>query len=172
MQNPLQAFILTLLTPILPEAAARQAIAAYKSTGPDQLITIAQIVGFAVTALDNLRLSMPEDLSLSMKLRLRGNANALTRTSQRATAALDTQRRDPEPAPPAEPQNDRQRDLSWASAMTDVAAEFAAELPNLPPEQRAAHQSRINALSRTATALKRGDIPLKSRLLGSTALRG
>jgi hypothetical protein len=184
--DPLLAFILGLLNPLLKttDAATRQVLAAYQAAGPDQLITIAQIVGLALTSLDTLRLSLPEDLSLSMKLRLRGNANALVRSSQRATAALAAQRgetaprssapRSPaprdstEPTPPAEnPTVSRQRDLGWATAMTTVAAEFAAELAQLPPDQQKAHLSRIGALNRTAETLR---TPLKSRLLNSAAM--
>lgn len=207
--DPLLAFILALLTPLLTtgnlveaRAAAQHAIAAHKATGGDQLISIAQIVGFALTALDNLRLSMPDDLSLSMKLKLRGNANALGRSAQRATTTLDGQRRDATataPAPTPEPQSDgvpdvlasledarteiwqapiqgactdRQIDLSWANAMTDVAAEFTAGLANLPLAQRRTQLRRIGALAETARALSRGEVPLKSRLLGTTSLRG
>jgi len=62
--DPLLAFILSCLTPLLATSsladaanAARQAIAAYNATAADQLLTIAQVVGFAIAALDNLRLS-------------------------------------------------------------------------------------------------------------------
>ncbi|MDB5400232.1 MAG: hypothetical protein JWQ55_2250, partial [Rhodopila sp.] len=82
--SPLMEFILTLLTPFLmtggitdihlARLAANEAIAAYTGETPTQLITIGQILAFALTALDNLRLSLPPDLSLSMKLKLRGNA--------------------------------------------------------------------------------------------------
>jgi hypothetical protein len=82
--NLLMEFILSLLTPFLmtggitdidlARRATAETIAAYKVTGQDQLVTIAQIIAFALTSLDNLRLSLPQDLSLSMKLKLRGNA--------------------------------------------------------------------------------------------------
>ena len=100
----LMEFVLSLLVPFLTTGsltdpalarrAAQETIAAYKAAGQDQLVTIAQLVAFALASLDNLRLSMPQDLSLSMKLKLRGTANALNRSSQRATATLDRQRRD------------------------------------------------------------------------------
>ena len=105
MPDPLQEIIVTLLLPLLPKAdqardAAGQAIAACRAQGQENLVSIAQIVGFALTALDNLRLSMPEDLSLSMKLKLRGNANALGRSSQRAAV---TKARHQASAPPTSP---------------------------------------------------------------------
>jgi hypothetical protein len=94
----LMAFILGLLAPLLmtgsltdislARLAAAEAIAAY---GKGNLMTIGQILAFALTALDNLRLSMPPDLSLSMKLKLRGNANALNRSARDNTQILENQ---------------------------------------------------------------------------------
>ncbi|WP_158932985.1 hypothetical protein [Acidisphaera sp. S103] len=195
--NPLLGFVLNLLTPFLiaggltdpalARQAAEQAVAAYQEAGNRQLLTIAQITAFALAALDNLRLSLPQDLSLSMKLKLRSNANALNRASQTATATLETQRRDaPEPAEipasletaktPPEPKpgaNVTQTDLAWAAAMTDVAAEYTTELPNLPPAQHRTHLARVSALSNIAHMLGTGQAPpLKARLLGSTAIQG
>jgi hypothetical protein len=86
--------------PDLARLAATETIAAYQAAGSSQLVTVAQIVAFALASLENLRLSAPQDLSLSMKLKLRGNATALNRVSQQATAALDAQRRDPPAAAP------------------------------------------------------------------------
>jgi hypothetical protein len=77
----------------LARLAAQEAIAAYQSQGQNELVTIAQILAFALTALDNLRLSMPADLSLSMKLKLRGNANALNRSSRDHTQTPEKGRR-------------------------------------------------------------------------------
>ena len=235
--DPLLTCVLGLITPLLatagiadPAIAARQAIAAYRAAGEEQLISIAQIVAFAMASLDNLRLSMPADLSMSMKLKLRGNANALNRVAQQVTATLDGQRhgsaarenRDiparghhdaaapgpnrsqpPRQAPPTcpppddapqqtqvlesldaarasveqarttarvEPSAEQRRNLAWASAMTNVAAEYSADLPLLAPEQRRLHLMRIGALSETAGVLSRGDVSLRSRLLASTAL--
>jgi hypothetical protein len=208
--DPMMGFVISLLTPFLMGAgitdidlarrAAAETIAAYQAAGPspnNQLVSIAQTVAFALASLDNLRLSMPADLSLSMKLKLRGNANALNRSSRDATTTLDSQRRDtqaaePDPTkllaaledtktlvqqarttpPPANP-TDREIDLSWASAMTDVATEYTAELAQLQPAQRRTHLARIGALSEIARTLGRGDAPpLKARLLGGTSLRG
>ena len=119
--DPLLQVVLSLLTPLLmaggitdtdlARRAARQAIAACNG-GQGQLVTIAQIVGFAFASLDNLRLSAAPDLSLSMKLKLRGNANALNRSTQRSTAALETHQPNtghPDPSP--------RHDLKRARAM-------------------------------------------------------
>ena len=106
----LMDFILGILAPLLmvgsitdlqcARLAAAEAIAAYNTTGPNQLITAGQIVAFALTALDNLRLSTAPDLSLSMKLKLRGNANALNRSAATNTKLLEKAQREP---PPPEP---------------------------------------------------------------------
>ena len=74
--------------------AAAEAIAAYRAAGAEQLVSIAQIVGFALASLDNLRLSATPERSVSMTLRLRGNANALNRAAQQATVTLAAQRQD------------------------------------------------------------------------------
>ena len=57
--DPMLEFILGLLTPLLAigdlsaaRAAAHHAITAYQAAGTNQLISIAQIVGFALTSLD------------------------------------------------------------------------------------------------------------------------
>lgn len=198
--DPLLAFVLSVLTPFLitgdaeqANQAARQAIAAYKTAARDQLISIAQTVGFALASLDNLRLSAAPDLSLSMKLKLRANANALHRSSQRSAAELERQRYEdqpddspaqaeavvepvqperheanpPEPTPPSE--NDRKQ--TWANAMTDVAAECSRTLARLPPGQRRAETIRISALTDIARHLAQGGAtPSKSTLLNTTAL--
>jgi len=44
-------------------------------------VKIAQIIAFGMAAMDNLRLSMAPDLSLSMVARLRAGANALNRSA-------------------------------------------------------------------------------------------
>ena len=215
--------VLAMLTPLLtigsPEdarLAARQAIAAYQTGEQANLVSISQIVGFAIASLDNLRLSAPPDLSLSMKLKLRGNANALSRTSLNVSAAgahsAPPTAADPPDHPTAEPDRDdtghqaaaiaelrkvrdqlrqaqaadpaaepltpRQRDLAWASAMTEVAAESSTGLADLPPAQQRIELTRINALTRTAGALTRaagaltrGSPSLKTRLLSATSLQ-
>jgi len=183
-----------ILDPDLARQAAMETIAACQTDGNRQLLTTGQIVAFALAALENLRLSAPPDLSLSMKLKLRGNANALNRASQKTAAMVDgpatvpdhgPQPPDPDPAEAmaslesaqtlitqARTTNaDRKTDLRWGQAMTDIAAEYTAELPALPPDQRRTHLIRIDALSKIASMLGRGDAPpLKSRLRAGTAM--
>jgi hypothetical protein len=181
-----------ILDPDLARQAALETIAACQADGERQLLTIGQIVAFALAALENLRLSAPPDLSLSMKLKLRGNANALNRASQKTAATqrpnppADTPDQDPTEvaaslesaqtiitqARAARPATqDRKTDLRWGQAMTDIAAEYTAELPALPPDQRRNNLIRIATLSKIATALGRGDAPpLRSRLLTGTAM--
>jgi len=240
----LMEFILGLLAPLLmagcisdiglARLAVLETVAAYKARGQGELVTIAQIVGFALAALDNLRLSAADDLSLTMKLRLRGNANALNRNSLRASITLDRPwlgsdplvrgaaepaaqiddpgQHDPDPAgqpaashevtstqaqpahasaaPQQEPtvaawpdkpaalSADRRRELLWATAMTDVATECAAELAQLSAAQHSAEAIRIGVLSEAARTLRAGgDSPsrsvlYKSRLLGGTSMSG
>ncbi|WP_428492641.1 hypothetical protein [Rhodopila sp.] len=211
--------VLAMLTPLLTvggvqdaRLAALQAIAACQTGGQGNLVSISQIVGFAIASLDNLRLSAPPELSLSMKLKLRGNANALSRTSLNVSAAgahppplaaADLPERPPPPAaepdrddadhhssaiaelrkvrdqlrqaraadPAGEPLTPRQRDLAWASAMTEVAAEYSTGLADLPAAQQRIELTRINALTRTAGALTRGNPSLKTRLLSATSLQ-
>ena len=105
-QSHLLPFIISLLTPLLTAGgitdlnlarlAAQETIDAYRAGGQQELLTISQVVAFALTALDNLRLSMPAELSLSMKLKLRGNANALNRAARDATQLLQKSHHQPE----------------------------------------------------------------------------
>jgi alkylhydroperoxidase family enzyme len=70
---------------------------------------------------------------------------------------------EPEPPPvpertPAQPPN-AELDRRWAAAMADVAGEFAAAIPDLPPLERKAATIRAAALNTAANALLTGDIP-------------
>ena len=56
--------------------------------------------------------------------------------------------------------------------MTDVAAEFTAGLDTSRWRNVATQLRQFGALAETARALSRGEVPLKSRLLGTTSLRG
>ncbi|WP_158926491.1 hypothetical protein [Acidisphaera sp. S103] len=160
--------VLALLTPFFaaaglpdPRQAAQETIAAYRTTNPDQLLTAVRVVTFALATIDNLRLSLTDDVSLSMKLKLRSNANALNRTSQKAADTLEA-------APPPK----HSQDQAWAAAMTEIATEYTAELPNLPPAQRQTQLARISALSDIAKTLATNKAPpRKARLLGSTAIQ-
>ncbi|MFL5282641.1 MAG: hypothetical protein ACJ8AW_17055 [Rhodopila sp.] len=68
-----------------------------------------------------------------------------------------TQATPPAPAPrhPA-PATDQQWNAAWADAMAQVAAEFTAGLPGLPPAERAAELMRIQTLTDAAKALASG----------------
>ena len=100
--SPLQDVILGLLTPLMlvgdrtdtamARAAASQAVAAYPDPQDGCLVTIAQIIAFALVALDSLRLSVAPLLSPSMQLRLRGNASTLSRAARDSGKALDQMR--------------------------------------------------------------------------------
>ena len=93
--NPLLATLLDAVAKLMGAgglAGAQQAFAAYHASAGDQLISIAQIVGFAMVSLDSLGLSMSETLPEPMKLKLRSNANGLARTAVNATKILETQR--------------------------------------------------------------------------------
>jgi hypothetical protein len=71
------------------------------------------------------------------------------------------------PAPSA-PHHD---DVAWATAMTQVATEFTAELPAMPHAQQQAQLARIAALAHVSGALAKGEAPpRKARLLHSTTL--
>ena len=57
--------------------------------------------------------------------------------------------------------------------MTEVAAEYTAELPHLSAADQQTHLARIAALSEVSAMLGRGDAPpLKARLLTGTTLKG
>jgi hypothetical protein len=163
--TPLTEVILSFLTPLMLAAglidttlarrATQEAIAACPPGAP--LTSTAQVVGFAMAALDSLRLAAPAEVAVTTKLRLRGNANALSRSSQRAAAAQPApQVARPAAAPPG-PQPNRSVELAWADAMTDVAAECARDLAKLPPKQRRAEVIRINALNATARQIRAGE---------------
>jgi hypothetical protein len=134
----LMEFILACLAPLLvvgsitdltlARQAAAEAIATYKARAEDELLTIAQAAGFAIAALDNLRLSAAKDLSVSLKLKLRGNAAALNRVSQANKAALKLLRREnPEPAV-----NDEKRKEEALQALAEAEAAVAQAQANLP----------------------------------------
>jgi hypothetical protein len=160
--------------PARARRAAEQAIGQYQAeyqAGPrGELLTISQIVAFALTAIDNLRLSMPDTVSMTMKLRLRGNANALNRASLRAVEALDIARaaaeplwpeipdhieaQAPEPVAATLPTEVRNRH-QWADAMATVAGELRTRSARLPHARRGADQIWIDVLASVAGDLRR-----------------
>jgi hypothetical protein len=73
--------------------AAVETIASYRPATQADLIKIAQIIGFGLAALDDLRLSMHPDVGLAQKMRLRGQANALNRSAQQNATSLERSRK-------------------------------------------------------------------------------
>ena len=183
-------FVLGLLAPLLiggpisdltqARHAALQAIEAYGSAIP--LLTAAQITALAVTALDNLRLSMDQPVPLC--LRLRANAASLSRAAGAHTEPPSRTSRPPQPeaAPtmpkpavpePAAPERAataptvpaksaetaRQNQRHWAGAMRQAADELRGNAAAATPEQRRKDALWINALTTVAGDLSQGRIP-------------
>jgi hypothetical protein len=86
---------------------------------------------------------------------------AIAATRQRADNNLT---RPSASAPPTtqEP-TEAQYQAAWASGMAQVAAEIAAEIPNLPPIQRAEATMRAAALKECANDLLSGNVPPRLR---------
>jgi hypothetical protein len=159
-------FILGLIAPLLMTAgiadmaqarlAVLETITAYKALGQGELVTVAQIVGFALASLDTLRLSTAPDLSLSMILRLRGNANALNRSAQQNNRVLDKQRQDnPPDQPSVPPQAAMPEQLGTAFPQADVTeADVQAAIENAQLMLKAAH-TRIDATQASAQSTQR-----------------
>jgi len=173
--TPLMAFVVTILSSILSPTitdqnlarqAARQAIDAHRIGNDGELLTVARAVGFALTALDTLRLSMPEDLSLTMKLRLRGNANALNRSARANTSIREkTQRTAASPNPQPEPK------VEWGAAMKTVAEQLQSNAATASPAQRQSDALWIEALTGVAGELARAKPQTnKAGLLTSTLM--
>ena len=175
--SPLLTFILAALSSMmaptlsdlaLARLAAQEAIDAYQARARHDLMTIAQIVGFAITALDTLRLSMPDDLSLSMKLRLRGNANGLNRSSRDCTKLLEKARLSagvPAESPSSAPVSAEKASQApkpeatltgtdWADAMQSMAATLQADATTASPAQRDADALWIEALKNVGCELR------------------
>jgi hypothetical protein len=202
-------FLLAALAPLLiagsitdlqaARLAARQAIDAYSARGDAELVTIAQIVGFALTALDALRLSMAADLPLSMKLRLRGNANSLSRSARQHTQMLQKSRsataesghslaksaaatgRDTPQTPPDEPvpaqtasgpaeATEQQHRRQWADAMKAVAADLRSPAAPVPPAQRYSDRLWVDVLTNLAGELRQPSAHSKADLLRTTVM--
>ena len=93
--------IVTLLTPLfltgtganldIPRArlAAIAALDGYKALTIPELISVAQIIGFGMSALGSLAVSMMDDLSTAILLQLRVNATALSRSEASHQKTLD-----------------------------------------------------------------------------------
>ena len=176
-QSPLMAYLLTTLAalfaptlgdPDLARLAAQQAIDAYQPQDTRQQLTATQIVAFAVTALDSLRLSMPPDLSLPKKLRLRANANALNRSARDNTQRLEQAQRIAETQPTPAPEQPKPREADWATAMKTVAARLQAT-PATPAEQ-ATNALWIESLTGTANEIAKQPTSNRTKLLHTTSM--
>jgi len=172
--GPLLTFVLTMLAsmmaPALARLAAREAVEMYRTRGRDEWLTIGQIVGFAVAALDTLRLSMPAEVPVPLKLRLRGNANGLNRSSCACRRLLETGRACERVGgrARAEADADGGADLTeapvtggltgtdWADAMQTVAATLATDAAAASPEQREIDAVWIEALNGVGAELRAG----------------
>jgi len=103
-------------------AAALETIQSYQARNNADLITIAQIIAYGLTALGSLSLSMEDNLSLAMTIRLRANAATMTRSAEQSRRALresggDTAR----PNPPETPFTETDQAYE-ASVLASVAA--------------------------------------------------
>jgi hypothetical protein len=87
------SFVGSTTDPGLARLAAIETFASYHARTQGELVSIAQIIGLGLAAMDNLRLAMLPDLSLAMKLRLRASANALNRSARQTLHALEGRRR-------------------------------------------------------------------------------
>lgn len=124
----------------LAQAAAREAVAAYRGRHQPDLLSIAQIVAFGLTTLSSLSLSMRNDLSLPMMLRLRANAASLNRAAEQCRRALrqsasaePTAHQDPDPVynKPAEP--DQQALLARIARLQRFTGRPGEAVANPPP---------------------------------------
>jgi hypothetical protein len=141
----------TLAEPDLARRAAREAIDAYQPRGRWEDINITQILAFALTTLDTLRLSMADTVSTAMKLKLRGNANGLNRSARDNTHILEQARRTApaaavtagaRPGPTAEIRApEPRRHADWETAMKTVAARLRAAAATASPARQ-----EVNAL--------------------------
>jgi len=74
--------------PACAEAAIRTLVDTYNAQTPAQLDLVGRIIGFSITAMDNLRLSATPGLSDTKLLRYRTNAVTLGRSSDQARTLL------------------------------------------------------------------------------------
>ncbi len=194
--SPLMEFLLGILASLLTaggltdpatvQAAAREAIDAYAPRNHAELLTVTQIVGLSLTALDNLRLSMGPDVTSAMKLRLRGNANALNRLSLRHAGSLEKSRSAVPPdrtgqAPSRQPAIAREQpplsetkpdSEQWAEGMTAAAAELRSRAAHVTAAQRGTDQIWADVLTGVASELHRAmPASVKADLLGSTLMQ-
>jgi hypothetical protein len=188
--SPFMAYLLTTLAALmaptlgdlhLARLAAQEAIDAHHAQGAHQQMTVTQILAFAVTALDALRLSMPPDLALPVKLKLRANANALNRSARDNTQILEQARRT-EQAPnlaeqaatmaEATPESAPEKPhTDWAGAMKTVAARLQAATAYATPAQQTVNALWIESLTGTANEIaKNTQAGSRANLLRTTLM--
>jgi hypothetical protein len=73
----------------LGRAAIQELAEAYRVATATELELVGRLLGFSVVAMDNLRLSMDREMSLSMVLRYRSNAVALSRAGEQCRKVLE-----------------------------------------------------------------------------------
>jgi hypothetical protein len=89
---------------------------------------------------------------------------AVAATRERVSAAQTQPPAPPPSAPPAQhPHSQNPHSQAWASAFMDVAAEIAAEIPNLPRSERRAAVIRAEALHTSADAILSGNLEPRLR---------
>jgi hypothetical protein len=204
--------VITLLAPLFLAAtngnigfarlAAAETVGSYRTETNADLIAVALVVAFGMTALASLSQSM-DDIPLPLALRLRGNANASNRAAEQNRRALKPNRPSTEPAPPPETppppppaapepdqagliakvaqtqkrtaehlaqfarpkpaatpaptQEDRHYQALWAAGAAQVAAETAADLANLAPDERDSAAMWVDVLNECAKDLMTGN---------------
>jgi hypothetical protein len=161
--------IVTLLAPLFlvesggdiqcARMAALETVNACRASDPADLIAVAQVIACGLAALDSLRRSMADDISLAMLLRLRGNAVALSRSADQNRRVLREGRTEsampPQAAAPGEPEPE-----AWTSTSRPSAAALSdlpqAEAPS-PVPFPAAVAARASTTSLSAAERQRAE---------------
>jgi hypothetical protein len=129
------------------------------ATGANKTMPIPTAAGTAVTA-DPAADARYEEAALASVTETRERvADARSALQAAAAAAPPNQTAEQEAAQPAI--SERQHQVHWAGAMSDVAGEYAAELPHLAGPERRMAALRIKALTDSANTLLAGRVPLR-----------
>jgi hypothetical protein len=110
------------IDPTMARNAAIELLKTFRVRDTWELFICTQIMGFGLTALDSLGLSMTPGLSPAMVLRCRSNANGLQRASDRSRRALDEYRA------ATEARCAREAALAQMPHLADAQAEAAAQI--------------------------------------------
>jgi hypothetical protein len=149
--------LITLLTPMFLLAAdgdltfarlaAAETIDAYRAETHTDLITVAKIIAFGLTALASLCRSMEDDLTISQILRLRSNANAADRAEHRNRHILQQSRSEQAAVPRQDPEPDIDTAALTAAAadMQQRTIQHLARLAPQAPDPAPATQTATNA---------------------------